>query len=194
MFLKQKKYISLVINKLVRYDHINEALFVTLVFLCFIGDLLAEISGHFAVFYWFTMIPLFYFITQLNEQAKEIKTGVSIEHFSRFNLIYWCSAFTAILLVLMLWHSNDLDAQGSALAIHIIVAHTMFLLGILGGLRFYLIGSFLFLTAAVTIFMEGIVGITLLVLIPVLYFGFRFEKHKKIPTISNFKTQTTAEN
>ena len=187
MVTEQNENENLAIEKLIRYDHINEIFFITLVFLCFIGDILAEFSGHVAVFYWLLMIPVFFFITLFNEKAKEFKTGISIEHFVRFNYLYWASALISISLVLMLWHSEDLDAKGSALAIHMIVAQTMFLLGIVAGLRFYLIGSFLFLTAATTILMEGVVGITLLLAIPVLFFGFYYEKRKNSPDILSHK-------
>lgn len=175
------------IEQMIRYDHINEVFFAALVLLCFIGDILGEISGHVAVFYWLLMVPVFFFITLFNEQAKELKTGLSIDHFKKSNILYWTSAFMSILLILMLRHAEDLDARGAAVAIHIIVAHTMFLLGIIAGLRFYLIGSFLFVTAGITIFMESIVGITIFVAIPVLFFGFYFEKHKTVPIFGGKK-------
>lgn len=170
-----------VIEKMILYTHINEVFFIALVLLCFIGDMLGEVSGHVAVFYWLLMIPVFFFITLFNERAKEIKTGLSIENFYNSNILYWTSAFISILLILLLWHAEDIDARGASVAIHIIVAQTMFLLGILAGLRFYLIGSFLFLTAAMTIFMESIVGITILFAIPILFFGLHIEKNKTIP-------------
>lgn len=175
------------LEKMVRYRHINEVFFVSLILLCFIGDLLGEISGHAAVFYWLLMIPVFFFITLFNEKAKEIKTGLSIENFKKSNVIYWVSAFLSILLILMLRHAEDLDARGAAVAIHIIVAHTMFLLGILAGLRFYLIGAFLFLTAGMTIFMESVVGFTIILAIPILLLGLYMEKHKTIPFFGNKK-------
>lgn len=175
------------IDKMIRYSHINEVFFVSLVLLCFIGDLLGEISGHAAVFYWLLMVPVFFFITLFNEKAKELKTGLSIENFKKSNILYWTSAFLSILLILMLRHAEDIDARGAAVAIHIIVAHTMFLLGILAGLRFYLIGAFLFLTAGMTIFMESIVGFTIILAIPVLFLGLYMERHKTIPFFGNMK-------
>jgi len=177
------------LGKVKSYPHINEVFFIVLVVLCFIGDILGEISEHFAVFYWLLMVPVFFFITLLDEQAKELKTGLSIAHFYRFNLIYWTSSLLSIFLILFLWHAEALDAKGSALAIHIIVAQTIFLLGILAGLRFYLIGLFLFISAGMTIFMEGMMGISLLLLIPVIYLGFYFEKHWIIPKISRLRNQ-----
>ena len=52
-----------VIEKMILYTHINEVFFIALVLLCFIGDMLGEVSGHVAVFYWLLMIPVFFFIT-----------------------------------------------------------------------------------------------------------------------------------
>lgn len=178
--LKSSKY-----NQLIEHKHINEIFFILLITLCFIGDLLGDFSGHFAVFFWLFMLPVFFMITYLNEKAKEFKTGNRIEHFVRFNILYWCSALISILLILVLWHSEALDAKGSALAIHIVVAHTMFLLGILAGLRFYLIGLFLFVTAGLTIWMESLGGMTVLLSILIYFVGYYFEKHKFLPSISN---------
>ena len=179
---------------MVRYEHINEVFFIVLVILCFIGDILGELAGHVAVFYWLLMLPVFFMITHLNEKAKELKTGLSIPHFNRFNFLAWLSAFIAILLILLIWHAEAIETQGSAIAIHIIVAHTMFMLGILVGLRFYLLGLFLFFSAAMTIMMEGIVGMTILLAIPVVFLGFYFEKHSSVPSMLKHKISETNSN
>lgn len=176
------------VDQLIHNPLINQILFVVLVVLCFIGDILGEFSGHIAVFYWLVMIPVFFLITSIKEQAKELKTGLSIAHFSRFNLIYWISAFIAVLLILLLWHSDAIDAKGSALAIHVVVAQTFFLLGILVGLRFYLLGVFLYLTAGLTIYMEGVLGIALFLALPIVYIGLYFEKRFSAPSIMRQKT------
>jgi hypothetical protein len=65
-----------------------------------------------------------------------------------------CSAFLAKLLKFLLWHAEMMKAQATAISIHIILAHTMFLSGIVLGFRFYLIGALLFCTAGLTILMK----------------------------------------
>ena len=136
-----------------------------------------------------TALGSFFVITFLNEQARELKTGKTIENFIKFNCLFWSSAFIAILLVFYLWHAGALVAQSAALFMHIILAHTMFLVGVFFGLRFYLIGLFLFLTAALTIAMEATVGITLFIAVPVLLLGFYFEKHKYIPSLKRRRSE-----
>ncbi len=54
------------LKKMVRYEHINEVFFIVLVILCFIGDILGELAGHVAVFYWLLMLPVFFMVTHLN--------------------------------------------------------------------------------------------------------------------------------
>ena len=178
MINKIKKEFNSRTEKLTHYPHINGIIFITLVVLCYIGDLLGDLSGRTAVFYWLLMVPLFFVITLINEKAKEVQIGKSIAHFVRSSLVYWVSASISIVLILFLWHSNDLSIKTAALAIHIIVAHTMFLLGTLAGLRFYLIGFFLFLTAGITSQFEGIFGASILFAVPIILFGFYYEKPK----------------
>ncbi len=167
-------------HKLIHYPHITGIIFISLIVLCFIGDLLGDLSGRTAVFYWLFMLPLFFVITLINEKAKELQTGQSISHFVSSSLVYWISASISIMLILFLWHANDLSIKTATLAIHIIVAHTMFLIGTLAGLRFYLIGFFLFLTAAITTQFEGPFGATILLAVPVILFGFYYEKPKTV--------------
>ncbi len=61
--------------------------------------------------------------------------------------------------------------------VHIILAHPLFTTGIILGLRFYLIGLFLFIMAGLTIAMESAVGFTLLFSIPILLIGLYFKKN-----------------
>jgi hypothetical protein len=67
--------------------------------------------------------------------------------------------------------------------IHIILAHTVFLSGIVLGFRFYLIGFLLFCTAALTILMQTTFGIDLLFAIPILWLGIYWEKTHLFPTL-----------
>ncbi len=185
---QQKQQIP-AIERMIQQDHFTEIMFIALITLCFIGDVLGDVSDHITMFYWLLMIPVFFVITFLNEQARELKTGKTIENFIKFNCLFWSSAFIAILLVFYLWHAGALVAQSAALFMHIILAHTMFLVGVFFGLRFYLIGLFLFLTAALTIAMEATVGITLFIAVPVLLLGFYFEKHKYIPSLKRKRSE-----
>jgi hypothetical protein len=75
-------------------------------------------------------------------------------------MLFWGSAFFAILLMFLLWHAEMMKAQATAISIRIILAHTMFLSGIVLGFRFYLIGALLFCTAGLTILMHAIIKIS----------------------------------
>ena len=124
------------------------------------------------------MVPLFFVITLINETAKENQRGKTVPHFVRSSFVYWLGAFISIMIVLFLWHASDLSAKTAALVIHVIVAQTMFLLGTLAGLRFYLIGFFLFLTAIITTQFSGVLGGTILFAAPIVLFGFYYESPK----------------
>ncbi|OQK16268.1 hypothetical protein AU255_14340 [Methyloprofundus sedimenti] len=167
---------------LTHYPHINEIFFMTLIVLCFIGDLLGDVSGRGAIFYWIFMVPVFFLITLVKEKARELKTGRIIEDFMRTSFLYWLSALISILLVMFLWHADALNAVSASLASHVIVAQTMFLLGTIAGVRFYLIGLFLFLTAGITTQFEGVFGFTILIALPIIFFGFYYDKHKSTAT------------
>lgn len=173
-----KNELDLYTEKFTHYTHINEILFVSLIVLCFIGDLLGDVSGRGAIFYWLLMVPVFFFITLVKEKSRELKTGKTIVNFTQTNAIFWLSTLISMLLVMFLWHAADLNAVSASLAIHIIVANTMFLLGTIAGLRFYLIGLFLFITAGITTQFEGIFGISILIALPIIFFGFYSESRK----------------
>jgi len=163
--------------------YINEIIFVSLIFLCFFGEVLLEISDRAGVFYWLLMTPFFCFCSVLSEKTKAIATGYTTEHLIKYQLFYWGSAFFAVLLVFLSWHAETIKAEAAGIIIHIILAHTMFLSGIVLGFRFYLIGALLFMTAGLTILMEAHFGIDLLFTIPFIWLGFYWEKTHLFPTL-----------
>lgn len=124
----------------------------------------------------------FFLITLVKEKSRELKTGRTIADFIRTSFLYWLSALMSMLLVMFLWHADALNAVSASLAIHIIVAHTMFLLGTIAGLRFYLIGLFLFITAGITTQFEGVFGTTILIALPIIFFGFYYDNRKPAAT------------
>ena len=171
-FGNKKTYLDRIANHL----YINEIIFFGLVILCFVGDILGEVSDHASIVFWLLLVPIFFLSSliveksQLSKQKKLVKTNIGLI------LVLWASAFFSILLVLFLWHSGILLVTSIGLIIHIILAHTVFISGIILGLRFYLIGIFLFILAGLTIAMEGVVGMTLLLFITVLIIGYYFKR------------------
>ncbi len=142
-------------DKALRYIYINEVIFVALVFVVFLGELLAEVTERIAFFYWFLVTPFFFYCSYLSEKAKAISTGIENQKTIRYELYYWGSAFAAVILVFLMWHADMIRPGAAAMSIHIILAHTMFLSGIVLGLHYYLIGAILFLTAALNILLSG---------------------------------------
>ena len=108
------------------------------------------------------MTPIFCFFSILSEKTKAQATGKGIKHLYHYQFLYWGSAFIAVLLVFLSWHAEAIKASAAGIVIHIILAHTVFLSGIVLGFRFYLIGFLLFCTAALTILMQTTFGIDLL--------------------------------
>lgn len=165
------------------YIYINEAIFISLIVLCFLGEILTEFSERTGLFYWMLMVPIFLISSLVSEKAKELKTGHKTESLIKYLLIYWGSAFIAVLLVFLIWHGNTIKPESGALFIHIILAHTMLLIGIKLGWRFYLVGIFLFATAAETIMLEGAFAIGLAIMIPIIWIGLYAEKQYLFPIL-----------
>lgn len=165
--------------------YINEIIFVTLICLCFFGEVLIEVSDRPGIFYWLLMTPVFFFASMLSEKTKAIATGHETEHLVKLQVLFWGSAFLAILLVFLTWHAEMMKARAAAITIHIILAHTMFLSGIVLGFRFYLIGVLLFCTAGLTILMEAHFAIDLLITLPFIWLGLYWEKKHLFPTLKS---------
>lgn len=172
-------------DKALRNIYIHEIIFVTLILVCFIGELLAEVADRVAMFYWLISTPVFFFGSLLSEKAQSINSGIKKDHLIRFELCYWGSAMIAVLLVFLMWHAESIGPTGASMSIHIILAHTMFLSGIFLGFYYYLVGTFLFLTAALNILMSGKFGMDLVILLPVIWLGFYAEKKYLFPTLKN---------
>ncbi len=110
-----------------------------------------EASLFIAFIYWLAITPFFFIASILSEKAKCLRTGRKTAHLIRYELFYWGSAFIAVILVFFLWDFDRIKPSEASIFIHIILAHTMFLTGIVLGFRFYLIGVLLFITAALNI-------------------------------------------
>ena len=170
-------------DKTLRYIYINEVIFVTLILLCFLGEILAEVTDRMAFFYWFCITPVFFYCSLLSEKAKAISIGAKKEHLMRYELYYWGSAMIAVMLVFLMWHAESISPWAASMSIHIILAHTMFLSGIVLGIHYYLVGMFLFLTAALSIIMGGAFGLDLVLMLPLIWLGFYVEKTYLFPTL-----------
>ena len=174
-----KGYMAAALNHI----YINEIIFISLILLCFFGEILIEVSDRAGVFYWLMMTPVFFFSSMLSEKTKTLATGFETQHLLKHQVLFWGSAFFAILLVFLTWHAEMMKALAAAITIHIILAHTMFLSGIVLGFRFYLIGSLLFVTAGLTILMEAHFAIDLLITLPFIWLGLYWEKKHIFPKL-----------
>jgi len=171
------------IDAAIEHVYIDEIIFISLVFLCFFGEVLLEITERAGIFYWLLMAPVFFFASMLSEKTKAKAIGHETAHLIKYQLFFWGSAFFAILLVFLAWHAEMIKAGGVGIIIHITLAHTMFLSGIVLGFRFYLIGALLFCTAGLTVLMEAHFAIDLLVSLPFIWLGFYWEKKHLFPIL-----------
>jgi hypothetical protein len=193
----EKKPKNWKMDKALHYIYINEVIFITLVSLCFVGELLAEFTDRVAMFYWFCITPVFFYCSLLSEKAKAISIGVENQHLVRYELFYWGSAMISVLLVFLMWHADMIQPGAAAMSIHIILAHTMFLTGIVLGVHYYLVGGFLFVTAVLSIMFGGEFGFDLVIAIPFIWLGFYLEKILLFPTLKrkhDFIKDTTDNN
>ncbi|MGR9116270.1 MAG: hypothetical protein ACU85E_10930 [Gammaproteobacteria bacterium] len=171
------------IDAITRNIYINEIIFIGLICLSFIGDVIGSLSSRAVIFYWLMMVPIFFVCSLISERSTAQDQEKQVPHFLKYEFIFWTSAFISVLLVLFLWHAEALQAESTGLVIHIILAHTMFLTGTLLGMRFYLIGLFLFMLAGLAITMSGQVGLTFILAIPVVILGLYYEKYFLFPSI-----------
>jgi len=165
------------IDKIANTDSINEMVFMGLVVLCFMGDVMGEVSDHAVIMYWLLMTPIFFLGSTIIEKAQAIKSINPVENNIRFSLVMWGSAFFSVLIILFLWHAESFSTEAVGLIIHVILGHTIFVSGTVLGFRFYLIGLFLLLLAWLTIAMEATVGMTLMLTIPLMIIGLQYKRN-----------------
>lgn len=170
-------------DALIKNIYIQEIIFITLIVLSILSDFLGEISDRAVILYWLLMAPVFLIGSLISEKANLHKTGQTAMHFAKFECLFWGSAFVSILLVLLLWHAELMTARTTGLVTHIILAHTMFLTGMLLGIRYYLLGLFLFFIAGMDVIFEAEVGGIFLLAIPVIIIGLFYEKHVLFPSL-----------
>lgn len=171
------------INKLLHHPNIDEYIFISLIAASFIGELVMRLSLIFGFFYWMAITPFFFIASILCEKANNIRTGRETLHLLRYELFYWGSAFIAVILVFFLWDLERIGPSEASIIIHIILAHTMFLSGIVLGLRFYLIGILLFTTATLSITTQLTVNFSLdiLALAFITLIGFKVKNQFILP-------------
>jgi len=164
------------LNRMANHIYINEIIFIGLVALCFMGDIIGEFSDHASIIYWLLLVPIFFTSSLIIEKSQSLKLNKIKKNHFYFVLMLWISALFSISLTLLLWHSGAIVAASVGIIVHIILVHTLFITSIILGLRFYLIGLFLFIMAGLTIALEGAEGITLFLSIPILLIGLYFKK------------------
>jgi len=162
---------------------IDEYIFISLIAASFIGELMMKSSMLFGFFYWVTITPVFFIASLLSEKAKSIRTGRETENLVRYEIFYWGSASAAVILVFLLWDTERIGPSEASIFIHIILAHTMFLTGIVLGLRFYLIGILLFATAIFSITTEFSISFSLdlVVIAVIVWLGFKVKNQFILP-------------
>ncbi len=170
-------------DQLLKFIYINESIFIGLVFLCLTGEMIVEFAERIALFYWLFVTPVFFYCSWLSEKAHYFKTGQRNENFLKYGMIFWGSAMVAVVLIFLMWHTEIIRPEGAATSIHILLAHTMILSGVVLGSQFYLIGGLLFITATLNILFEEEFGFDMMISIPFIWYGFYLEKMYLFPNL-----------
>ncbi len=173
------------INSFLHHPNIDEYIFISLVAASFVGELIMKASLLVGFYYWLAITPFFFICSILSEKAKSLQTGRETVFLIKYELFYWGSAFVAVLLTITLWDYDRLGPSEASIIIHIILAHTMFLSGIVLGLRFYLIGILLFLTAFFSITSQFTLSFSLdlLVIVFVVWAGLKVKTQFILPIL-----------
>jgi len=181
------------LNRFLLNPNIDEYIFISLIVASFLGELIINASLLIAFIYWILITPFFFIASILSEKAKTLRTGREIAHLIKYELFYWGSAFAAVLLIFLLWSAGRLDPSEASIVIHIILAHTMFLTGIVLGLRFYLIGILLFITAGFNITSELATNFSLdiVVMAAVAFAGLKIKSQFILPILKRDSDFTT---
>lgn len=184
------------INNILQHPNIDEYIFISLIAASFVGELIMNTSLFFGFLYWIAITPFFFSASLLSEKVKSIRTGRETAHLVKYELFYWGSAFAAVILVVFLWDMERVGPSEASIFIHIILAHTMFLSGIVLGLRFYLIGIFLFLTAFLSISTSFSFGFSLdlLIVIFITWLGLKVKTQFILPTLKRESDFTKSKN
>ncbi len=172
-------------EKIVNIANIDEIIFISLIAASFIGELLMNVSLLFGFFYWIAVTPFFFITSILSEKIKNQRTGRETQYLVRYEMFYWGSAFVAVILIFFLWDIERIGPSEASIFIHIILAHTMFLSGIILGLRFYLIGILLFATATLNIVTDFSLnfGLDLLFIVVIAWLGFKVKNQFIFPIL-----------
>ena len=67
--------------------------FMGLVVLCFVGDVMGELSDHAVIMYWLLMTPIFFLGSTIIEKSQALKSSTPKDCSIRNSLILWGSAF-----------------------------------------------------------------------------------------------------
>lgn len=194
MSIEQSEYQG--IDKILHNPNIDEFIFFSFIAASFIGELILEASLLMGFYYWLAVTPVFFAGSILSEKAKSIRTGRETAYFIRYGLFYWGSAFVAVILVFFLWDTHRVTPSAASTIIHIILAHTLFLSGIVLGLRFYLIGILLFSTAALNIVTQYTLSFSLdlLVIVFISWLGIKIKNQYILPILKRESDFAKSEN
>ncbi len=180
---EQSEYQGL--DKVLRKPNIDDIIFFSFIAASFVGELVLEASLLVGFYYWLAVTPVFFIGSILSEKAKAIRTGRETAYFIKYEFFYWGSAFVAVILVFFLWDTNRITPSSASTIIHIILAHTLFLSGIVLGLRFYLIGILLFATAALNIVTQYTLSFSLdlIVIVFITWLGLKIKNQYLLPIL-----------
>ncbi len=180
---EQSEYQGL--DKVLRKPNIDDIIFFSFIAASFVDELVLEASLLVGFYYWLAVTPVFFVGSILSEKAKAIRTGRETAYFIKYEFFYWGSAFVAVILVFFLWDTNRITPSSASTIIHIILAHTLFLSGIVLGLRFYLIGILLFATAALNIVTQYTLSFSLdlIVIVFITWLGLKIKNQYLLPIL-----------
>lgn len=184
------------LNKILHNPNIDEIIFFSLIATSFIGELMMKASMLFGFFYWIGVTPVFFSACMISEMARGVRTGSKTANLIKYELFFWGSAFAAVILVFLLWDTERIGPSEASIVIHIILAHTMFLSGIILGLRYYLIGILLFLTAAFSITTQFTLGFSLdlVVIVMIIWLGLKVKNQFILPILKRETDFTKSKN
>ena len=130
-------------EKLPRKVHIDEAVFLGLLFLSGVGIALTDFSPSKGFWYWVAMAPLFWGGSIRIEWSRVKQRGGSRFKVIQRQIIHWVGYLVAVHLVFLLNYTGRMNSADAGLVALLVLALSTFFAGIYSDWRITFVGIFL---------------------------------------------------
>ncbi len=151
---------------------VNEAIFIFLLILCFIGVAYTNFASVRSYHYWLWMIPVFAVAAIASEWSRYKRNEIDGYAFVRQQILHWAAVFIAIKTIFLLNQIGRFDNDATALSLLMVLSLSTYMAGVYIGWRFIVLGLFLSLATLLVAYMEAYMWVLIPVAGGILLAGF----------------------